>query len=87
MHFWLQMRIPKLRQEFRPAFRGLAEYALLPLLRMQKVLSSAQLGYLASQLFIALGLASLFVAAVFILKVKKYKRCWPIRPSKTWASS
>ncbi len=75
MHFWLPDAHSEAPAGISALLSGaLLNTALLPLLRMQKVLSSAQLGYLASQLFIALGLASLFVAAVFILKVKNYKR-------------
>ena len=75
MHFWLPDAHSEAPAGISALLSGaLLNTALLPLLRMQKVLSAAQLGYLASQLFIALGLASLFVAAVFILKVKNYKR-------------
>lgn len=75
MHFWLPDAHSEAPAGISALLSGaLLNTALLPLLRMQKVLSSAQLGYLASQLFIALGLTSLFVAAVFILKVKNYKR-------------
>ncbi len=75
MHFWL----PDAHSEAPAAVSALLSgallnTALLPLIRMQKLMQAAELGYLASQLFIALGLASMFVAAVFILKVKNYKR-------------
>ncbi|MDD2227878.1 MAG: proton-conducting transporter membrane subunit [Candidatus Cloacimonetes bacterium] len=75
MHFWL----PDAHSEAPAAVSALLSGALLntalvPLIRMQGVMNACHLGGLASQLFLVLGLLSMFVAAVFILKVKNYKR-------------
>ena len=75
MHFWL----PDAHSEAPAAVSALLSGALLntalvPLIRMQGVMNACHLGSLASQLFLVMGLLSMFVAAVFILKVKNYKR-------------
>ena len=75
LHFWL----PDAHSEAPAAVSALLSgallnSALLPIVRMQGVMESCNLGILAAQLFIVLGLLSMFVAAVFILKVKNYKR-------------
>ena len=75
MHFWL----PDAHSEAPAAVSALLSgallnTALLPLLRMQSVMNAGALGALASQLFLVLGFLSIFVAAVFIVKIKNYKR-------------
>ncbi|PKN72894.1 MAG: hypothetical protein CVU50_05040 [Candidatus Cloacimonetes bacterium HGW-Cloacimonetes-3] len=75
LHFWL----PDAHSEAPAAVSALLSgallnTALLPLIRMQEVMNACHLGGLASQLFITMGLISMFVAAVFMLKIKNYKR-------------
>lgn len=75
LHFWL----PDAHSEAPAAVSALLSgallnTALLPLIRMQGLMKACQQGALASQLFLLLGFLSMFVAAVFILKVKNFKR-------------
>lgn len=75
MHFWL----PDAHSEAPAAVSALLSgallnTALLPLLRMQTVMNARGLGAMASQLFLLLGFLSIFVAAVFIVKIKNFKR-------------
>ncbi len=75
LHFWL----PDAHSEAPAAVSALLSgallnTALLPLIRMQGVMNACHLGGLASQLFLTMGIISMFVAAVFMLKIKNYKR-------------
>jgi hydrogenase-4 component F len=75
LHFWLPDAHSEAPAPVSALLSGaLLNTALLPLIRMQKVMNACNLGGIASQLFIVMGLLSMFVAAVFMLKVKNYKR-------------
>jgi hydrogenase-4 component F len=75
MHFWLPDAHSEAPAPVSALLSGaLLNTALLPLLRMQKVMNISHLGTLASQLFLILGFASMFIAAVFIMKITNYKR-------------
>ncbi len=75
LHFWLPDAHSEAPAPVSALLSGaLLNTALLPLLRMKSVMDACHLGNLASQLFLVLGLASMFIAAVFILKIKNYKR-------------
>lgn len=75
MHFWL----PDAHSEAPAAVSALLSgallnTALLPLLRMRTVMDLSGMGSLASQAFLVLGFLSIFVAAVFIVKIRNFKR-------------
>lgn len=75
MHFWLPDAHSEAPAPVSALLSGaLLNTALLPLLRMQQVMNISHLGTLASQLFLILGFASMFIAAVFIMKITNYKR-------------
>lgn len=75
MHFWLPDAHSEAPAPVSALLSGaLLNTALLPLLRMQGLMDAAGLGWIASQMFQVLGFISLFIAAMFIVKVKNFKR-------------
>ncbi len=75
LHFWLPDAHSEAPAPVSALLSGaLLNTALIPLLRMQHLLQLKEQGELASQLFILIGFVSLFIAAVFIVKIKNYKR-------------
>lgn len=75
MHFWL----PDAHSEAPAAISALLSgallnTALLPLLRIQTLMNANGLGAMAAGIFLIFGFLSVFVAAVFIVKIKNYKR-------------
>lgn len=75
LHFWLPDAHSEAPAQVSALLSGaLLNTALLPLIRMQAVMNSAGQGMVASKLFIAMGMLSVFVAAVFIIKIKNFKR-------------
>ncbi|HNQ43914.1 MAG TPA: proton-conducting transporter membrane subunit [Candidatus Cloacimonadota bacterium] len=53
---------------------ALLNTALIPILRMDKLMKAAGLVNTAQSVYLIFGFTSLFIAAVFILKTKNYKR-------------
>ncbi|MDZ4120914.1 MAG: proton-conducting transporter membrane subunit, partial [Candidatus Cloacimonadaceae bacterium] len=75
MHFWLPDAHSEAPAPVSALLSGaLLNTALLPLIRMQSLMEAADLGSIAAQMFQVLGFLSLFIAAVFIVKIKNYKR-------------
>jgi hydrogenase-4 component F len=75
LHFWLPDAHSEAPAQISALLSGaLLNTALLPLIRMRDLMISAGQGVLAGQLFMALGLLSMFIAAVFIIKITNYKR-------------
>lgn len=75
MHFWLPDAHSEAPAQVSALLSGaLLNTALLPLIRMQSLMNAAGEGRLASQLFLALGILSVFIAAVFIIRITNYKR-------------
>ncbi len=75
LHFWLPDAHSEAPATVSALLSGaLLNTALLPLLRMQQVMQACDLGSLVAQLFLILGFLSMFTAAVFIMKIKNYKR-------------
>lgn len=75
LHFWLPDAHSEAPAPVSALLSGaLLNTALLPLLRMKGLMTACHMGSLASELFLIMGLASMFIAAVFIMKVKNYKR-------------
>lgn len=75
LHFWLPDAHSEAPAPVSALLSGaLLNTALIPLLRMQHLMQLNDLGELAAQLFLLLGFASLFIAAVFINRVQNFKR-------------
>jgi len=75
LHFWLPDAHSEAPAQISALLSGaLLNTALLPLIRMRDLMNSAGQGVLAGQLFMALGMLSIFIAAVFIIKITNYKR-------------
>ncbi|HOH46292.1 MAG TPA: proton-conducting transporter membrane subunit [Candidatus Cloacimonadota bacterium] len=75
MHFWLPDAHSEAPAQISALLSGaLLNTALLPLIRMKGLMTAAGEGTLASQLFLGLGILSVFIAAVFIIKITNYKR-------------
>ncbi len=75
LHFWLPDAHSEAPAQVSALLSGaLLNTALLPLIRMQAVMQAAGEGRIAGQLFMALGLISVFIAAVFIIKISNFKR-------------
>lgn len=75
LHFWLPDAHSEAPAPVSALLSGaLLNTALLPLIRMQGIMQANSMGHLANELFLLFGFASMFIAAVFIQKVKNYKR-------------
>ena len=75
LHFWLPDAHSEAPAQVSALLSGaLLNTALLPLIRMQAVMQAAGEGRIAGQLFMGLGMLSVFIAAVFIIKISNFKR-------------
>ncbi len=66
---------------------ALLNVALIPILRVDRLMRNSGLGEVAKELYLLMGFLSVFIAAVFVLKTKDFNESWHILPSKTWGSS
>lgn len=75
LHFWMPDAYSEAPAPISALLSGaLLNTALLPILRMNKVMQHAGLGSLAQDMFLVMGFLSVFLATVFILKTRNYKR-------------
>ncbi len=75
MHFWLPDAYTHAPSPISALLSGaLMNAALLPLLRMEKIMQLARLGHIAQDMYLIMGFLSVFVAAVFMMKTTDFKR-------------
>lgn len=75
LHFWLPDAHSEAPAPISALLSGaLLNTALLPILRMGKLMRQCQLEHISNTVFQIIGLLSIFVATVFILKTKNFKR-------------
>jgi len=75
LHFWLPDAHSEAPASISALLSGaLLNTALIPILRMDKLMKAAGLVNTAQSVYLIFGFTSLFIAAVFILKTKNYKR-------------
>lgn len=75
LHFWLPDAHSESPAPISALLSGaLLNTALLPILRMDKLMRNAGLENIAHNIFLLMGFLSIFIATVFILKTKNYKR-------------
>lgn len=75
MHFWLPDAYSAAPTPISALLSGaLMNAALLPLLRMEKIMQLARLGHIAQDMYLIMGFLSVFVAAVFMMKTTDFKR-------------
>jgi len=75
LHFWLPDAHSEAPAPISALLSGaLLNTALLPLLRVERLMQRAGLGNTSQQLYLMMGFISVFIATVFILKTKNYKR-------------
>lgn len=75
LHFWLPDAHSEAPAPVSALLSGaLLNTALIPILRMDKLLRAAGLGSLAKDVYLLMGFLSVFIATVFILRTKNYKR-------------
>lgn len=75
LHFWLPDAHSEAPAPISALLSGaLLNTALLPVLRVDRIMHNAGLGSLAQDLYLIMGFLSVFVATVFILKTRNYKR-------------
>lgn len=75
LHFWLPDAHSEAPAPISALLSGaLLNTALIPVLRINKLMQAAGLGAVAQQVYLFMGFLSIFIAAVFILKSQNYKR-------------
>lgn len=75
MHFWLPDAYSQAPSPISALLSGaLMNAALLPLLRMEKIMQLARLGHIAQNMYLIMGFLSVFVAAIFMMKTTNIKR-------------
>lgn len=75
LHFWLPDAHSEAPAPISALLSGaLLNIALIPILRMDKLMQYSGLGYVAQNLYLFMGFLSVFIATVFILKTKDFKR-------------
>jgi hydrogenase-4 component F len=75
LHFWLPDAHSEAPAPISALLSGaLLNTALLPLLRVERIMQRAGLGFTSQKLYLMMGFISVFIATVFILKTKNYKR-------------
>ncbi len=75
LHFWLPDAHSEAPAPISALLSGaLLNTALLPILRVDRIMNQAGLGSMARELYLVMGFLSVFIATVFILKTKNYKR-------------
>lgn len=75
LHFWLPDAHSEAPAPVSALLSGaLLNTALVPLLRIFRLMSLSGLADMARQMFVLMGLLSVFIAAVFMIRTKNYKR-------------
>ncbi len=75
LHFWLPDAHSEAPAPISALLSGaLLNTALIPVLRMDKVMTASGLGSVAQSIYLLMGFVSVFIATVFTLKTKNYKR-------------
>lgn len=75
MHFWLPDAYSEAPSPISALLSGaLMNAALIPILRLEKIMQMAGLAALSSELFLIVGFLSVFIATAYILKTDDYKR-------------
>ncbi|MDD2331062.1 MAG: proton-conducting transporter membrane subunit [Candidatus Cloacimonetes bacterium] len=75
LHFWLPDAHSEAPAPISALLSGaLLNTALIPILRFDGLMRAAGLGASVRQIYMLMGILSIFVAAVFMLKTKNYKR-------------
>jgi hydrogenase-4 component F len=75
LHFWLPDAHSEAPAPISALLSGaLLNTAILPVLRVDKIMRAAGMGNLAQDLYLLMGVISVFIATVFILKTRNYKR-------------
>jgi hydrogenase-4 component F len=75
LHFWLPDAHSEAPAPISALLSGaLLNIALIPILRVDKLMRNSGMGEIAQELYLLMGFLSVFVATVFVLKTKDYKR-------------
>ncbi|MCK9585110.1 MAG: hypothetical protein M0R69_09460 [Candidatus Cloacimonetes bacterium] len=75
LHFWLPDAHSEAPAPISALLSGaLLNIALVPILRVDKLMHASGMGDLVQELYLLMGMLSVFIAAVFILRTKDYKR-------------
>jgi len=75
LHFWLPDAHSEAPAPISALLSGaLLNIALIPILRVDKLMQQSGMAALAKELYLLMGFISVFIAAVFVLKTKDYKR-------------
>ncbi len=75
LHFWLPDAHSEAPAPVSALLSGaLLNIALIPVLRMDRLMQDIGMGSMTAELYLLMGFISIFTAAVFILKTKDFKR-------------
>lgn len=75
LHFWLPDAHSEAPAPISALLSGaLLNIALIPILRVDKLMRLSGMGHIAQEMYLLMGFISVFVAAVFVLKTKDFKR-------------
>ena len=75
LHFWLPDAHSEAPAPISALLSGaLLNTALIPVLRINKLMQAAGMEVIAQQVYLFMGFLSIFIAAVFMLKSRNYKR-------------
>lgn len=75
LHFWMPDAYSEAPAPILALLSGaLLNIALIPILRVDKLMRQSGMGDLVQELYLLMGMLSVFVAAVFMLRTKDYKR-------------